>query len=145
MGKDLLEPLAKSVRGHQHFIVVTDLFSRLMRFISLQTSTATVVASAFLDHWEYAYGAPLYGVIDNVKQFVAKFFDALSASLGVKRHLTTAYRPQTSWQTERFSKTAVYCLAALWRRTLERLGFISPATHLRLQPASALLNKNYFF
>ena len=92
---DLLDPLRKTTRGFTFILVITDRFSKLTRCIPLRTTTAPVVAAAFLDYWVYAYGAPLYVLTDNGKQFTAKFFDAVCSMLGSRHFLTTAYHPQT--------------------------------------------------
>ena len=105
---DLLGPLPKTTHGNRHVLVMTDRFTKLTRSIPLRTTTASVVASAFLDHWVYPYGAPRYVLTDNGPQFAAKFFDAVAcALLGVRHYLTTAYHPQTNGQTERFNRTLV--------------------------------------
>ena len=90
---DLLDSLPKTAHGNQHVLVITDRFSNLTRSIQLRTTTASVVANAFLDNWVYVYGAPPYILTDNGPQFAAKFFDAVCALLGVRHYLTTAYRP----------------------------------------------------
>ncbi|CDF32918.1 unnamed protein product [Chondrus crispus] len=104
---DLLGPLPKTAHGNQHVLVITDRFSKLTRSIPLRTTTASVVANAFLDNWVYVYGAPRYVLTDNGPQFAAKFFDAVCALLGVRHYLTTAYHPQSNGQTERFNRTLV--------------------------------------
>ena len=104
---DLLGPLPKTAHGNQHVLVITDRFSKLTRSIPLRTTTASVVANAFLDNWVYVYGVPRYVLTDNGPQFAAKFFDAVCALLGVRRYLTTAYHPQSNGQTERFNRTLV--------------------------------------
>ncbi|CDF40922.1 unnamed protein product [Chondrus crispus] len=104
---DLLGPLLKTAHGNRHVLVMTDRFTKLTRSIPLRTTTASVVANAFLDNWVYVYGAPRYVLTDNGPQFAAKFFDAVCALLGVRHYLTTAYHPQTNGQTERFNRTLV--------------------------------------
>ena len=104
---DLLGPLPKAAHGNQHILVITDRFSKLTRSIPLRTTTASVVANAFLDNWVYVSGAPRYVLTDNGPQFAAKFFDAVCALLGLRHYLTTAYHPQSNGQTERFNRTLV--------------------------------------
>ena len=104
---DLLGPLPKTAHGNQHVLVITDRFTKMTRSIPLRTTTASVVANAFLDNWVYVHGAPRYVLTDNGPQFAAKFFDAVCALLGVQYYLTTAYHPQSNGQTERFNHTLV--------------------------------------
>ena len=100
---DLLCPLPKTAHGNRHVLVMTDRFTHLTRSIPLQTTTASVVANAFLDNWVYVYGGPRYVLTDNGPQFAAKFLDAVCALLGVRHYLTTAYRPQANGQNERIN------------------------------------------
>ena len=104
---DLLGPLPKTVHGNQHVLVITDRFTKLTRRIPLWTTTASVVANAFLDNCIYVYGAPRFVLTDSSPQFAAKFFDAVCALLGMQHYLTTVYNPQTNGQTERFNRTLV--------------------------------------
>ena len=104
---DPLGPLPKTAHGNQFVLVITDRFSKLTRSIALRTTTAAVVANAFLDNWVYVYGAPQYVLTDNGPQFAAKFFDSVCALLGILHYLTTAYHPQINGQTEWFNKTIV--------------------------------------
>ena len=104
---DLLGPLPKTVHGNGHVLVMPDRFTKLTRSIPLRTTTASVVANAFLDNWVYVYGATRYVLTDNGPQFAAKFFDAVCALLGVRRYLTTAYHPQENGQNEQFNRTLV--------------------------------------
>ena len=103
---DLLGPLPKTAHGNRHVLVMTDRFTKLIRSIPLRTTTASVVANAFLDNFVYVYGAPLHVLTDNGTQFATKFFDAMCALLGV-RHYQTTYHPQTNGQNERFNRTLV--------------------------------------
>ena len=90
---DALGPLTKTAHENQHVLVNTDLFPKLTRRISLRTTTASVVANAFLDNWIYVHGALHYVITDNSPQFAAKFFDAECALLRLEHNLTKTYHP----------------------------------------------------
>ena len=102
---DLLGPLPKTKSGHTYVLVITDRFTKLTRAVPLGSTKAPAVAQAFLENWVYVYGAPNFLLTDNGPQFVAKFFEAVCALLGVRHFMTTAYHPQTNGQTERFNRT----------------------------------------
>lgn len=91
----ILSPLPKSARGNLYILVITDRFSKLAQCTPLRTTTAVVVAKAFLERRVYVYGGPRYLLTDNGKQFVAKFFESVCGMLGVNHFLTTAHHPQT--------------------------------------------------
>ena len=102
---DLLRTLPKTAPGNQHVLDITHRFFKLKGNIPLRTTTASVVANAFLDKSVYVYGALHYVLTENGPQFAAKFFDAVCALLGVRHYLTTAYHPQSNGRTERFNRT----------------------------------------
>ena len=93
---DLLGPLPKTAHGNRHVLVMTDQFTKLTRRILLRTTTASVVANAFLDNWVYVYSAPRYVLTDNGPRFAAKFFDAVCALLGL-RHYDYRLPPLDEW------------------------------------------------
>ncbi|CAN8077309.1 unnamed protein product [Agarophyton chilense] len=102
---DILGPLPKSSHGKRFVLVKTDTFTKFTRALPLGKTKATDVATAFLSHWVYPYGMPLYLLTDNGSQFVPKFFSHVCATLGIKHVTTTAYHPQTNGQVERFNRT----------------------------------------
>jgi len=104
---DLLGPLTKTRRGHTDILVMTDRFSKMARSIPLRSTTAPVVAEAFLNNWVIPYGLPRILLTDNGPQFVSKFFEFLCTALGMKHPTTTAYHPQANGQVERFNGTLV--------------------------------------
>ena len=104
---DILGPLPKTKQGNQFVVVLTDRYSKLTRAIPTGKTTATTVATIFVDHWVIPYGIPNYVLTDNGPQFVAKFFASVCLALGVKHVTTTAYHPRTNGQTERFNRTIV--------------------------------------
>jgi transposase InsO family protein len=105
---DLLGPLTLTERGNRFLLVVTDRFSELTRAYPLASTTAEVVAKVFFDGWFSAgYGIPRILLTDNGTQFVAKFFQTFCKILGIKQVFTSAYRPSTNRQTERFNQTVV--------------------------------------
>jgi hypothetical protein len=77
------------------------------------TTSADVVAKTFFDGWvACGYGIPQVLLTDNGSQFVAKFFQAFCKVLGVKQVCTSAYRPSTNGQTERFNRTVAEFMTA---------------------------------
>jgi len=102
---DLLGPLPATESGKAFILVITDRFSKLAQVTPLASTTAPVVADAFVSHWVIPYGLPTYLLTDNGPQFVAKFFEAVCVTLSLNHVTTTAYHPQTNGQTERYNHT----------------------------------------
>lgn len=97
----------KTKRGQQVVLLITNRLSRLVRSVLLQTTTATVVANAFLDHWVNAEGTPAYLLTDSRSQLVDEFFDVRRAIPEAKSYFATVYLLQDNRQTVQFSKTIV--------------------------------------
>jgi transposase InsO family protein len=109
----ILGPLTQTDKGNRFLLVVTDRFSKLTRAYPLASTTADVVAKTLFDGWVAAgYGIPQVLLTDNGTQFVSKFFQSFCRILGVKQVFTSAYRPSTNGQTERFNRTIVEFMGA---------------------------------
>jgi transposase InsO family protein len=78
--------------------------------VPLRIVTLFSVARAFCDHWAYVYGPPVSLLTDNGPQFTAKFFQAVCSELGIRKIITTDYRPQTNGQVERYNRTILASL-----------------------------------
>jgi hypothetical protein len=63
-----------------------------------------------MDRWVAYYGIPVTVLTDNGSAFVSKFFRVLTNILGVKQVFTSAYRPSTNGQIERWNATLVDAL-----------------------------------
>ena len=110
---DILGPLTTTEKGNRFLLVITDRFSKLTRAYPLSTTTATVVAQTFFDGWVASgYGIPHFLLTDNGTQFLSKFFQTFCRTLGLKPVFTSAYRPSTNGQTERFNRTVVEFMCA---------------------------------
>ena len=107
---DILGELIKTPRGNCYMLVISDRFSKLIRTVPLKAVTASDVAKAFVHHWAFPYGAPIWLLSDNGKQFIAKLFRETCQMLGVKKLYTTTYHPQSNGQVERFNRTILASL-----------------------------------
>ena len=108
---DLVGPLPYS-RGHTHLLTVIDRFTRWPEAIPLaQTDTASI-GRAFALHWVARFGEPESITSDKGPQFTSEIWRALTESLGVKIHHTTAYHPQANGLVERFHRSLKAALRA---------------------------------
>jgi transposase InsO family protein len=71
------------------------------------------VAQTFVGRWIYVFGIPVTVLSDNDPAFARKFFGVLTHVLRVKQFITSAYRPTTNGQVERFNATLVDSTAML--------------------------------
>ena len=69
----------------------------------MKSTSAKTVAKAFVQHWIFVYGNPVWVLSDNVPQLAAKFFQDVCRILGTKNQFTSTYHPQCNGQVERFN------------------------------------------
>ena len=90
---DILGELIKTPRGSCYMLVISDRFSKLVRTVPLKKVTASEVAKAFIHHWVFPDGAPVWLLSDNGKQVIAKLIRETCRMLGVKNLYTKTYQP----------------------------------------------------
>jgi Integrase core domain len=110
-------------------LVISDRFSKLSVALPLPDQTATTVSQAFVDRWLVYYGVPLVIITDNGSNFASKFFGVITNMLGVKHVYTSAYRPSTNGQVERFNATLADTLVVLTNKTRDLDKAIGLACH----------------
>ena len=81
-----------------------DRFSKLVRAIPICNVRASTVAEVYVNEWVAVYGPPIIILSDNGAQFRSRFMQCVNSILGVRHCFTTAYRPSTNGQCERFKK-----------------------------------------
>jgi hypothetical protein len=102
---DLLGPLPKTPWGNLHILVMTDRSSKLVVPSGLPDIRAIIVAKAYIEGWVAYFGPPVIILTGNGSQFRSKLMAVVNKILGVKATNTTAYRPRTNGQVERFNST----------------------------------------
>ena len=107
---DLLGGLPKSWGGKTYVMVLSDLFTKYARFVSLPAIDTVTVADALLKEWILLFGPPEKLLTDRGVQFTSELFVELMKALEIKKVYTTAYHPQTDGQVERLNKTLVNIL-----------------------------------
>jgi transposase InsO family protein len=110
---DILGPFPVSQSGSRYILVISDSFSKLSVAVPLPDQTATMVAQDLVDLWLVFHGAPLVILTDNGSNFASKFFGVIKNMLGVNHVYTSAYRPSTNGQVERFNATIADTLVVL--------------------------------
>ena len=108
---DLVGPLPAS-KGNTHLLTVVDRFTRWPEAIPLSNTDTASIANAFAMNWIARFGVPTDITSDRGAQFTSDVWGALSESLGVKLHRTTAYHPQSNGLVERFHRSLKASLRA---------------------------------
>lgn len=102
---DFIEGLPQSA-GKHCILVVIDKLSKQAHFIALSHPyTAIEVAQSYLDNVFKLHGLPKDIIGDRDPTFLSEVWKELFRVHGVDLRYSTAYHPQTDWQTEVTNKT----------------------------------------
>ena len=85
--------------------MITDRFTKLVRAIPMDGTSAVDFASVVLDYWVGAYGPPDRLLSDGGPQFTGHFWGQICNLLSIEPKVTSPSHPQTIGQTERFNRT----------------------------------------
>lgn len=91
--------------GNRFVLVVTYSYSKLTKAVSIFTTMAQHITSHFMDNWITPYGILMHVLRNYATRFVNKFFQSLSAFLGLRHLRSTVYHLQLNGHEERSSKT----------------------------------------
>uniref|UniRef100_A0A9J8D001 Gypsy retrotransposon integrase-like protein 1 n=1 Tax=Cyprinus carpio carpio TaxID=630221 RepID=A0A9J8D001_CYPCA len=104
IGMDIVGPLPKSARGHEHILVIVDYATRYPEAVPLRKATAKSIAQE-LFLLASRVGLPSEILTDQGTPFMSRLMADLCRLLRVKQLRTTVYHPQTDGLVERFSQT----------------------------------------
>ncbi|KAL0199468.1 hypothetical protein M9458_008008, partial [Cirrhinus mrigala] len=104
IGMDLVGPLPKSARGHEHVLVIVDYATRYPEAIPLRKATAKSIAKELFLLCTRV-GIPGEILTDQGTPFMSRLMANLCRLLQVKQLRTTVYHPQTDGLVERFNQT----------------------------------------
>lgn len=113
LGLDFIGPMAPTGRRNRYILTMVDHFSRLTVLVATKVQTAEATAAAVVNQWLTYYGMPRIIHTDRGTNFVSLIMTSLCARLGVRRTMTTAYRPQADGRVERTNRTVKECITRL--------------------------------
>jgi Integrase core domain len=127
----MLGTLPKTSRGNQYVLCICDRFSKISIAVAMPDQTASTVARELVDRWIAPFGVPITILSDNGPCFASTFFQVFNNVLGVKHVFTSAYRPTTNGQVERWNASLVDMLTHLTReKDWDRSLGLACVTHL---------------
>ena len=100
---DTIGPLPADAYGNEYIVAVIDCFTRYVELRATRTVTAMDAAMVLLDVFA-RYGAPKTLRSDQGPQFTAAVISNFLHLVGVGRHLTIPYRPESNGIVERANK-----------------------------------------
>ncbi|KAL0180385.1 hypothetical protein M9458_025827, partial [Cirrhinus mrigala] len=104
IGMDIIGPLPRSARGHEHILVIVDYATRYPEAVPLRKATAKSIAQE-LFLLASRVGLPSEILTDQGTPFMSRLMVDLCRLLRVKQLRTTVYHPQTDGLVERFNQT----------------------------------------
>ncbi len=104
IGMDLVGPLPKSARGHEHILVIVDYATRYPEAIPLRKATSKAIAQGLFLLCSRV-GIPTEILTDQGTPFMSRMMADLCRFLKVKQLRTTVYHPQTDGLVERINQT----------------------------------------
>ena len=126
---DILGPLTPSQSGHQYILMMVDQFTKWLEVVPLHVQTAEVIATAAMDSFFSRFGNPTFIHTDQGRNFVGETMHAVCDLLQVTKTRTTAYRPCSNGQVERYNRTLLQLIRCFlrenqqmyWDRDLQQL------------------------
>ncbi len=104
IGMNLVGPLPKSARGHEHILVIVDYATRYPEAVPLRKATAKSIARELFLLCSRV-GIPAEILTDQGTPFMSRLIADLCTLLKVKQLRTSVYHPQTDGLVERFNQT----------------------------------------
>jgi len=105
LGVDITGPHPKSRNGYIYMLTVTDYFTKWADAFPIRNQEATTVAKVLVDRVFSYMGMPVQILTDRGSNFESQLFGELLRRLHIDRVRTTAYKPSTNGQVERFHRT----------------------------------------
>ncbi|MGL6248430.1 MAG: DDE-type integrase/transposase/recombinase, partial [Culicoidibacterales bacterium] len=103
---DFIVALPRTNNDNDCIFTVVDRVSKMAHFIPIQTTAnAEKLAEVFTAQILRLHGIPKVIISDRDTRFTSEFWIAFCNDIGTKRHLSTAFHPQTDGQTERVHRT----------------------------------------
>ena len=100
---DTIGPFPVS-QGYRYLFTCIDRFTRWPEAIPIKDTRAETCAQALLTHWIARFGIPTSITSDRGAQFESKLWDSLLSLLGIEKHRTTSFHPQSNGIVERFHR-----------------------------------------
>lgn len=105
VGIDLMTDLPKTDSGYNTLLVCTDNLSKYVVTVPLKDMLAETIIHAFFNNVVAKHGCPRVVISDRGQNIAGERSRDFFRLMGIKKHQTTAYHPQSNGQTERFNRT----------------------------------------
>ncbi len=107
---DIMGPFPLTARRNRYILVITDIFSKWVEAYALPNKSSDSVARVLVNEYIVRYGAPQRIHSDQGGEFQNRMMECICRMLDIHQTRTSAYRPQSDGQTERFNRTLLKML-----------------------------------
>lgn len=99
---DFVVGLPKTLKGNDAVWVIIDRLTKSAHFLPIRmTFKMEQFARLYVQEIVKLHGVPISIVSDRDPRFTSQFWKSLHKAMGTKLNFSTAYHPQSDWQTER--------------------------------------------
>ena len=112
---DFMGPFPVTKQNNAHILMMVDQFTKWVECIPLPNQSAEETAMAAVNHFFARFGIPFQIFTDRGTNFESNLFKQLCERLQIHKARTTAFRPSSNGQVERFNRTlmdAVRCFTS---------------------------------
>ncbi|KAH3743510.1 gag-pol fusion protein [Pelomyxa schiedti] len=107
IGVDYIGKLTRTKQGNEYILVFVDHFTKWPEAFATVSADAATTARIFIDFWICRHGIPDILISDRGSHFLNDLVEEVNKIFSIEHRLTTAYRPQTNGQVERFNRTLI--------------------------------------
>ncbi|GBM17442.1 Retrovirus-related Pol polyprotein from transposon 412 [Araneus ventricosus] len=114
MALDILGPFPVITKGSRYVLVLMDYFTKWPEAIPIPDQEASTVAEELVRSWISCYGVPMILHSEQGTNFNSALFTELCKLLGILKTGTTALYPESDGMVERFNRTILNLIEALY-------------------------------
>jgi hypothetical protein len=119
IGVDITGPHPPSAKGNRYILTCIDHFSKWVEVFPMRNQEATTVARLLVDKVFCTHGMPIQLLTDQGANFESQLFKEVCRLMGIDKIRTSAYRPSTNGNIERFHGT-LNAMLAKWISSNQR-------------------------
>jgi transposase InsO family protein len=116
---DILGPFSVSNSGNNYVLMMVDQFTKWLECCALPDQSAEKIADKAVTEFFVRFGFPSIIHTDQGANFTGQVFTSLCRMLEITKTRTTAYRPQSNGQVERFNRTLVEMIRCLLSKNIK--------------------------
>lgn len=85
----MLGEFIKNQRRNEYPLMITDLFNKMIKTVTMKCRTAAELARHLVSSWVYSYGPPAELIANNVVCFMFKFLIDVYNTIFIQNNFTT--------------------------------------------------------